>query len=320
MNQTSSFRPVIVIFAPTATGKTALAGELFGKDSLSAFKGRGEIVSADSEAVYRGFDIGSAKPTPEERNETPHHLIDIKDPSEQFTACSFTEEADAACREILGRGKIPVVMGGSGFYIKNFLTGPSLAPAAKPEIHAKMLELLEKNGKTAMHEVLLLVDPLSAQRINENDTYRTIRALDVFFSSGKPLSSYPVSDTPRKIFDFLVIVLTRDRDELFARIDARVDAMFEAGLYEEFLSLVNRGFNEETPAMKAIGYREFFKLTEGSTLGEVKSLIKKNSRIYAKKQITYMKQLSFAHYINADDKKGIADLIQSFLEKEGLLS
>ena len=304
--------PVIVIFAPTASGKTALAGELFGTGGLSLFKETGEVVSADSQAVYRGFDIGTAKPDALEKNVIPHHLIDIKDPHEQFDVSEFYAMADAACRKIYARKKFPLVTGGSGFYIKSFLTWLSTAPVAKEGVHEKNTELLNKMGSAELHKLLMLLDPLSASRINPNDAYRIVRALDVFFSSGKPLSSYEVKSSLRKEYDFLTIILMREREELYERINERVEKMFELGLPEEFERLVKSGCTKETPAMKAIGYAEFFKREEGLSFDEIKELIKKNTRRYAKKQYSYMKEIPRAHYVKADDRESVFSLVKDF--------
>lgn len=302
--------PVLVIFAPTASGKTALAEKIFAKDSLSVFKGKGEVISADSQAVYRGCDIGTAKPDRRLMELLPHHLIDIKDPDEQFDCAEFFERADKACREIQSRGHFPVVAGGSGFYIRNFLFGLPQAPVSLPNVHEKNVQLLEKLGSEVLHSELEILDPLSSARINPHDGYRIVRALDVFFSSGRPLSSYRVSEKIRPDHDFLILILMRDREELYRRIDERVEQMFSDGLPDEFNALRAKGYGPETPAMKAIGYSEFFR--EDCTLDEIKELIKKDSRRYAKKQYTYMKEIPGARYVDASDTETVIRIISDF--------
>ena len=304
---------VIVIFAPTACGKTALAENIFGKGSLSCFKGMGEVVSADSQTVYKGLDIGTAKPSPEEMEQLPHHLIDIVSPSVQFGAGDFFDLADAACREILSRNKFPVVVGGCGFYIRNFLMGLTSAPVCSPQIRQLIKDRLAVEGPLALYHELCAVDPVYAAKINSNDSSRVCRALEVYHTSGKPLSSYKVPETLRPDFEFLVLVLNRAREDLSRRIDMRVEKMFDDGLEQEVASLVKSGCSKDTPAMKAIGYSEFF--LENLTVPQIKERIKLDSRHYAKKQYTYMKGIPGAVTVDADDREGIERLIMQFCSR-----
>ncbi|MCR5218750.1 tRNA (adenosine(37)-N6)-dimethylallyltransferase MiaA [Treponema sp.] len=303
-------KSVIVIFAPTACGKTALAEDLFGKSSLSCFKGRGEVVSADSQTVYRGLNIGTAKPSPAEMEELPHHLIDIADPQTQFGAGEFMDAADSACREILSRNHFPLVVGGSGFYMRNFLMGLTKAPVCPDEIRLKIKKRLDQEGPDTLYRELLALDPLYASKISPNDHGRVCRALEVFYTSGKPLSSYKMPDSLRRDFDFLVLILNRQREDLYRRIDLRVDRMFEEGLEEEVRALKASGCTKDTPAMKAIGYSEFFE--EGLKREEIKEKIKLDSRHYAKKQYTFMKGIPGAFIVDADNRERIENLINQF--------
>ncbi|MBE6354160.1 tRNA (adenosine(37)-N6)-dimethylallyltransferase MiaA [Treponema sp.] len=304
---------VIVIFAPTACGKTALAENIFGKGSLSCFKGMGEVVSADSQTVYRGLNIGTAKPSPEEMEQLPHHLIDIVSPSVQFGAGDFFDLADAACREILSRNKFPVVVGGSGFYIRNFLMGLTSAPVCSPQVRQFIKDRLAAEGGRVLYEELCAVDPVYAAKINPNDSSRVCRALEVYHTSGMPLSSYKMPETLRPDYEFLVLVLNRAREDLYRRIDLRVDKMFEDGLEQEVAALVKNGCTKDTPAMKAIGYSEFF--LDGMTLPQIKERIKLDSRHYAKKQYTYMKGIPGAVIVDADDMEKIESLIMKFCSR-----
>lgn len=305
--------PVIVIFAPTACGKTALATNIFGRSSFSVLKQKCEVISADSQAVYRHLDIGTAKPTQEEQKELPHHLIDIADPDEQFGLGEFLENADRLCAEINGRNRIPLVLGGTGFYIRNFLLGSPVTPESSIEIRNKIKERLQKEGNAVLYKELLQIDPEYASKINVNDGYRICRALEVYAISGKPLSSFKLPSELRKEYDFCTIILNREREELYRRIDQRVDRMFESGLAEEIERLKSMGYTKESPAMKAIGYSEFFE--EGLSLEKIKEKIKYNSHRYAKKQQTFMREIPSAQIVHADDEKKIMEIISSFVDK-----
>ncbi|MBQ0039616.1 MAG: tRNA (adenosine(37)-N6)-dimethylallyltransferase MiaA [Treponema sp.] len=302
--------PVIVIFAPTACGKTALTIDLFGKGSLFDFKEKAEIISCDSQAVYKYLDIGTAKPDVNERQQVPYHLIDFVDPDVQFGLGDFMERADDLCHEIWSRKKIPVLCGGTGFYVRNFILGSPTTPESDPKIRSQVKEKLVLVGKEAMHAELKIVDPVSAQKINVNDEYRICRALEVFYTGGRPLSSYTLPDSPRNEYDFLTIVLERPKDELYERIDLRVEKMFEAGLENEVNNLVSMGYTKDSPAMKAIGYSEFF---EGiSSVSQIKEKIKNDSHHYAKKQYTFVRGIPGAVTVKADDIDAVAKLVRNF--------
>lgn len=303
--------PVIVFFAPTATGKTALTLELFGSGSLFDFKNKAEILSCDSQAVYKYFDIGTAKPTPEERAAVPYHLVDFADPAIQFGLGEFMEEADRLCGEIWSRKNVPVLCGGTGFYARNFILGAPTTPESDEKIRVHIKEKLAELGKESLYAELKIVDPLSARKININDEYRICRALEVFYTSGKPLSSYALPDVPRSQYEFLTIILYRDKDDLYRRIDLRVEKMFEEGLAEEIEKLKSMGYTKDTPAMKAIGYSEFF--IDGLSVDQVKEKIKNDSHHYAKKQYTFMRGIPGAVTVDADDKDRVARLVGDFI-------
>lgn len=303
--------PVIVFFAPTATGKTALTLDLFGSGSLFDFKNKAEILSCDSQAVYKYFDIGTAKPTPEERVAVPYHLVDFADPAIQFGLGEFMEEADRLCGEIWSRKNVPVLCGGTGFYARNFILGAPTTPESDEKIRVHIKEKLAELGKESLYAELKIVDPLSARKININDEYRICRALEVFYTSGKPLSSYALPDVPRSQYEFLTIILNRDKDDLYRRIDLRVEKMFEEGLAEEIEKLKSMGYTKDTPAMKAIGYSEFF--IDGLSVDQVKEKIKNDSHHYAKKQYTFMRGIPGAVTVDADDKDRVAMLVGDFI-------
>ena len=280
--------PVIVIFAPTASGKTALTKELFCK-SGSHFILNAEIVSADSQAVYKGMDIGTAKPDADLCKELPHHLINLVEPDVQFTVADFVTAADKACQEIYERGNVPVVCGGTGFYIRCFLFGLPVTPESNPQIREQIKNRIEKEGNEALYAELQVVDPQSAAVISPNDAYRICRALEVFYTTGKTRSSYVVSKQLREQYDFKFIVLEPPRKLLYERIRERVEWMFENGLEAEVRDLKQKGYTKETPGMKAIGYSEWFE--EAADINEIKDAIIHHSCKYAKKQFTYIRDI-----------------------------
>jgi tRNA dimethylallyltransferase len=298
---------VLVLFGPTASGKTDLLLRHFGRgDSPKA-----EIVSADSMQVYRGMDIGTAKPSPEERLQLPHHLIDIRNPDEQFTAGDFVRLAREAIDDIAGRGNIPIVSGGTGFYLRNLVLGLPEAPPSNQAIRdALKLELKEK-GAAALMEELARFDPVSAGKIHLNDEYRLLRALEVQRLCGRPLSSFSMSTgdgAPE--YDFRIIGLYRPREELYRRINERCAAMFSQGLPEEVQKLYDSGYTPRDPGLRAIGYREFFvedPLASGvfrlsNDIAGVQALVAMNSRRYAKRQITFFSSLPGAQWINPNEQ------------------
>ncbi|GHV79474.1 tRNA dimethylallyltransferase 1 [Spirochaetia bacterium] len=297
---------VLVLFGPTASGKTEILEQLFtGIDPLC----RAEVVSADSMQVYRGMDIGTAKPEADLRQRLPHHLIDIRNPDEQFNAGDFVRLADEACADIVRRGGLPVVSGGTGFYLRNFVLGLPETPPSNPRIRDQVQEELHRRGMAALIEELTACDPASAARIHPNDTYRLARALEVFRTSGRPLSSYaPTAAAARPQYRFLIIGLERNREEVYRRINERCALMFRRGLPEEVARLHAAGYNPGDPGMKAIGYREFFtEETPGvwrlsADLANVETLIARNSRRYAKRQITFFASISGVTWISTAEE------------------
>lgn len=307
--------PVIVIFAPTATGKTALAIDLFGKSSPSFFKGKVELISADSMQVYRGMNIGTAKPDESEQNELTHHLIDIHNIDEPFSTAEFVQRAQTLCSEIYSRGHIPLIAGGTGFYIRNFILGLPETPESNPEIREKLKNRIASEGNEKLYAELLEADPESAAKIHPNDAYRIVRALEVFYSTGKPRSSFRQNQGLREGFDFKIFILERNREDLYERINFRVDKMFDSGLVKEVISLREKGARREDPGMQAIGYREFFEFDD---LEIIREQIKHNSRKYAKKQYSYMNGIPCSKIIPMDSgenpEKLISEEIMEFFQ------
>ncbi|HET7839828.1 MAG TPA: tRNA (adenosine(37)-N6)-dimethylallyltransferase MiaA [Rectinemataceae bacterium] len=312
MSTASSNRPlVLVLCGPTASGKTALLEELFAAKGPDG-KGLGgaEIVSADSMQAYRGMDIGTAKPAPELLGRLPHHLIDILEPSEQYTAGDFVRLADEACETIVSAGRLPVVSGGTGFYIRNFICGLPAAPKAESGLREAVAADLVRLGRAALRAELASLDPASAARIHENDEYRLTRALEIVRATGRPCSDFAPGLEPRRRWRFLVAAVERPRPELFARIDARVEAMFEAGLEAEVAGLIAKGFGPEAPGMKAIGYREFLEAGEG----EPKERVKLDTRRYAKRQMTFFRALPGVSWI-PPEASALASLLRESQDK-----
>ena len=281
--------------------------------------------------VYKGMDIGTAKPSADERKLLPHHLIDICEPSQQFNAGDFVRLADEACREIAGRGKLPVISGGTGFYLKNFIFGLSEAPPSDEKIRSELqLELQEKGADALMLE-LAKGDPVSAERIHINDEYRLLRALEVLRCYGKPLSSFKVPTAAhnrqdKRNFRFIIIGLSRPREVLYKRINYRCAQMFKQGLAEEVQGLHAKGYTPNDPGMRAIGYREFFaEKNDGEDSAGwrllqdtdgIQTLIAQNSRRYAKRQITFFAGLPDVKWIECrKDEAETAGLVRQEWEK-----
>ncbi len=283
MVQENSLGRVLVICGPTASGKTALAvrcAELL--DS--------EVISADSMCVYRGCDIGTAKPTDDEKRGIPHHLIDVVPPSAVFSVGDYREHALPIINSIIQSGKIPVICGGTGFYINSILFDLSYGNApAEPQIREKYEKILKEKGKEYLHSLLEVCDVSSAQTLHVNDTKRVIRALEIFESTGKRKSELDDGLVPK--FDYLSFAVDYPREELYERINLRVDQMLENGLIDEVKGLLASGVTANSQCMQGIGYKEVCQgLSDGMTLPEIAELIKFNTRHYAKRQITFFKR------------------------------
>lgn len=313
--------PVVVIFAPTASGKTALTYELFCEKGSQFFLNdkskisSAQIISADSMQVYKGMDIGTAKPTPEFCKDIPHHLIDLVLPDVQFNVSDFVDLADKKCKELWQKNILPVVVGGTGFYIRNFLFGNPKTPESNELIRNQLKEKLERVGNQAMYAELQTIDLASAEKIHVNDSYRILRALEVFYTTGKKRSDFSVHNEFRDEYEFLFIVLEPPRDVLYERIKKRVDIMFDQGLQDEIQTLKKQGYTIDTPGMKAIGYKEFFM---EENIEKIKYSIKHNSCKYAKKQYTYIKDIPGSKIIEyqatQDDIAKVKNEITKFIE------
>lgn len=281
---------IIVVCGPTASGKTALAVNL-AKELAS------EVISADSMCIYKGFDVGTAKPTKEERGAIPHHMIDVCDGRETFSVADYKRIAEPIVKDLLGKGKTPIVCGGTGFYIESLLFDFSYGNACKNDaVREKYERFLEENGKEALFAVLREKDEKSAEKLHQNDVKRVIRALEIFDCGGKAKSEYEEKRLPK--YDYIAVSFDFPREELYRRIDLRAEEMFDNGLVEEVKSLVVSGLDETCQSMQGIGYKEVLSYLRGEIdLREAKALVAMNSRRYAKRQITFFKRWENLRYI-----------------------
>jgi tRNA dimethylallyltransferase len=294
---------LLVIVGPTGAGKTDLAIQI-------AERVGGEIVSADSQQVYRGMDIGTGKATAEERARVPHHLLDVLDPDEEMTAARFVELADSAIAEIAARGKTVIVAGGTMLYVRALLRGLFEGPAADPDLRAELSEQADAKGVASLWADLKEVDADSSERIHDTDLRRLIRALEVYRLTGVPLSEHHrrhQAQAPR--YESKIVGLQPAREQLYSQINARVEAMVAAGLVAEVEALRARGYGPDLRSQQAIGYSEVHQMLEGE-LGQdaMVELIQRNSRRYARRQLSWYRgdtSVQWSEQVSAVD---LADL------------
>ena len=288
---------LVILTGPTAVGKTHLSIQL-------AKKINGEIISADSIQVYKGMDIGSAKITKEETDGIPHHLIDILEPKEEFNVHIFKKLATKAINDISSRGKIPIIVGGTGFYIQAVLYDINFDDTETDYEYREYLEQLAKDkGNAFLHNMLKEVDPESAAAIHCNNLKRVIRALEYYKQTGKKISEHNEKERENKSpYNFAYFVLNDKRDKLYNRINQRVDIMFDNGLLKEMETLIAKGYTRDLVSMQGIGYKELFNYFDGKTsLDETKELIKKNTRHFAKRQLTWFRREKDVTMLNIDE-------------------
>lgn len=289
-----SKRPLIIITGPTAVGKTALSVEL-------AKEIGGEIISADSMQVYRYMDIGSAKVTKEEMDGVPHHLIDVLEPTEEFNVVTFQKMAKEALEGIYERGHIPVIAGGTGFYIQALLYDIDFTETKEDDSYRKALEeKAAKEGPEALHEMLKAVDPESADAIHANNVKRVIRALEFHAQTGGKISEHNEKERGKESpYQFFYYVLNTDRPVLYERIDRRVDVMLAQGLVEEVKKLKEMGCTRELISMQGLGYKEILAYLDGETsLEEAVYILKRDTRHFAKRQLTWFKRERDVRWLN----------------------
>lgn len=289
--------PLLVLTGPTAVGKTKL--------SISLAKAvNGEIISADSMQVYRYMDIGSAKITKEEMDGVPHHLIDVLLPEEEFHIVRFQEMAKAAMEEIYQRGHIPILTGGTGFYIQAVTRDIDFTATHGDESYRNELEALAASeGPQCLHDMLLAVDPASAAEIHANNVKRVIRALEFYHENGQPISRHNQEQRQKESpYRLAYFVLNDERSRLYSRIDQRVDQMMEQGLLEEVRTLQQMGYTREMVSMQGLGYKEILAYLEGEySLEEAVRILKRDTRHFAKRQITWFKREPDAIWLNKAD-------------------
>lgn len=303
-------RNLLIIVGPTAVGKSETALYLAGKFS-------GEVISCDSMQVYRGFDLGTDKPGPEARKAVPHHLIDIVEPEEQFSAADFARLAVESAEQIIARGRLPMVVGGTGLYHRALVEGLFPGPGRDPELRKKLRLEAERVGLLSLYEQLKKVDPDYAARITPSDGIRIIRALEVYYLTGVPLSRQFLqtrSPAREKGFNLVQIGLKLERKELYRRIETRVERMFALGLVEEVKNLLARGVPETATPFKGLGYRQVLQyLRQEITLEEAIEKTKLETRHFAKRQLTWFKKSPGITWFEAQDRPGLKKFVETNL-------
>ncbi len=307
--------PLILIFGPTAAGKSRLSIEL-------ARQFNGEIVGCDSIQVYKYLNIGSGKLYIAEQAGVPHHLIDLLEPDQVFTAGEYLRMGRRALQEIRQRDRVPFVVGGTGLYLRALLEGLFEGPNRSDSLRAKLNSLAERKGNFHLHEILQRVDPISTCRIAVSDRPKMIRALEVFVLTSKPLSwHFRAGKDPLQGFEILKIGLNPPRSLLYELIDARVDQMFAGGLVDEVQSILSRGFSAEAKAFEALGYSQVVRFLKGEIgLDEAVSLTKRETRHYAKRQLTWFRRESECiwYYSTGDDPRlqaHVVSMVAAFLNR-----
>jgi len=304
----ASKKRIVVVCGPTGSGKTGLAIGL-------AQRFDGEIVGADSMQIYRTMDIGTAKPTPAEQALATHHMIDIVDPDEDFDAAMYADAAGRAIDSVVNRGRLPLVVGGTGFYIKALVYGLFEEGPSDPEIRRRLKEAVRSGGSAALHRRLAALDSRAAARIHPNDAYRIVRALEVFEITGQPLSDFQQRHRFQdQRFDVLFLGVTWPRPILYDRIDRRVDRMMDQGLADEVRGLLARGYDPQLKSMQSLGYRHLTAFINGETdLDETVRTLKRDHRRYAKRQLTWFRADPAVHWMTPDAPQASVDRIGKFL-------
>jgi len=277
--------PLVAIVGPTAVGKTALSFRL-AKEICA------EIINVDSVQVFRGLDIGTAKPSLEEQKQVPHHLIDVIDPDEPFDAADFVRKALGIIRSIRARGKVPLLVGGSGLYLRSLLEGLAPCPGRNPMVREMLRKISANQGKRALYDLLADADPEAASRLHPNDTFRLIRALEVYHQTGESISIWQKrhKNTSGQKLLCTKIGLVRPREELYERIDSRVDAMLNNGFLAEVKFLLNKGYSHHLKPLQSLGYRHIIRFLKGKvSFDEALSQLRRDTRRYAKRQITWFR-------------------------------
>lgn len=311
-------KPMIILTGPTAVGKTDLSIQL-------AKAINGEIISADSMQVYRHMDIGSAKVTPEEMDGVPHHLIDVLEPEEEFNVVVFQKLAKEALTGIYERGHIPIIVGGTGFYIQALLYDIDFTENdGDTAIRRELEKLAQTQGAGCLHQMLQEIDPESAAAIHQNNVKRVIRAIEFYRQTGKKISLHNEQEREKQSpYQFLYYVLDTDRKTLYERIDRRVDRMMEHGLVDEVKHLADMGCTRDMVSMQGLGYKEILDCLSGEiTLEEAVYILKRDTRHFAKRQITWFKRERDVRWLELEqfqnDRKKVLEHILDEIEGEGI--
>lgn len=310
-------KPLIILTGPTAAGKTSLSIEL--AKSIG-----GEIISADSMQVYKKMDIGTAKIRPEEMQGVPHYLIDELDPSEEFNVVAFVEKSKEAMKKIYAAGHIPIIVGGTGFYIQALLYDIDFSQHEDKESYRKELEQLAKEkGKEYLYEILKKKDPEYATITHCNNVKKVIRALEYYKETGKKLSEHNEEQRQKESpYNFAYFVLYHDREELYDRINRRVDLMMEDGLLFEVESLIKEDYTKNLVSMQGLGYKEFFDYFDGRmTLEDTVDKIKKDTRHFAKRQLTWFRREKEVIWLNKkeyEQEKDLLDSVLNIIQEKGI--
>ena len=312
-------KPLIVLTGPTAIGKTSL--------SISLAKAvNGEIISADSMQVYKHMDIGSAKIRPEEMKGVPHYLVDVLEPEEEFHIVKFQQMAKAAMEEIYGKGKIPILVGGTGFYIQAVTRDIDFTEAKQEDAYRSELEALaEEKGAEYLHEMLQKVDPASAESIHAHNVKRVIRALEFYHQNGTPISAHNEEQKAQESpYNLAYFVLNGPREILYDRIDRRVDQMLEEGLVKEVENLKEMGCHRGMVSMQGLGYKEILACLEGEyPLEEAVRILKRDTRHFAKRQLTWFRREKDVIWVNKEEfnwnEENILEYMLSVLRERGIL-
>ena len=300
--------PVIILIGPTAVGKTALSLALAERFSC-------EIVGLDSMQIYRHMDIGTAKATPKERARVPHHLLDVVDPDEEYHVARYVADATRACKEIIARGNRPLLVGGTGLYLKGLLEGLFEIPAVPETVRASLRQRLAEGGRAVLFAELSQCDPESAGRIHPNDTHRLLRALEIFQATGRPWSEHlREQQVQPALTKVLQVGLDCERDALYERINLRVEKMVEEGLLAEVEKLLGMGYDRSLKAMQSIGYRHMLQFLQGQwDWDETLFLLARDTRRYAKRQMTWFGNNSQIRWFAPAEAAPIFDCVEGFL-------
>lgn len=308
-NIDSPYRFVLVIAGPTGIGKTTLALEL--AEHIPT-----EIISADSRQIYRHMDIGTAKPTPEMRRKVRHHFIDILNPDQEYSAGQFGQDARIIVEEIARRKKFPLVVGGSGLYIRALLEGFFQEDVKDKQIREQLMNRLHQEGTQPLYQELLRVDPAAAAKTHPNNPRRVIRALEVYYAAGKPLSQLQASRKDPASFPYRFLALNMPRKQLYQRINERVERMFEQGLVEEIRSLLKMGYSPELNALNSVGYKEVIAyLNKEMNLFECKELVKQNTRRFAKRQLTWFRGQPNVQWVELTSSEDLSEIARRLINE-----